>query len=303
MMTIEKLLDGLMVSVEPFVICRNTAGPAMSFDALEFTSLHYVVAGSGTLFPRRGPSIQLGPGSMVVVPAGIAYQLEGSGADDANLEMAKNCLPLELGLDAVGTTDGDGGIVMACALIKATYQRLHGLFDHLAEPIAVHPDQHETIGSVLTAVLNEMANPQPGSNALIALMMKQVLVYLLRQYCVSGQCQVAWLSALEDPQLAGVLEQMIDEPGRRFSVELLADSAGMSRSAFAQRFKEAFGRSPMDFLKELRLQRAAQMLKTSDRPIKSIADRVGFDSRSHFSRSFSEYYGSSPAEYRDGALP
>ena len=301
MMTIEKLLDGLMVSVEPFVICRNTTGPVLKFDALEFTSLHYVIAGSGILLTRSGDRIDLVPGSMVIVPAGVAYQLEGTGTEDENLTLAKNCLPLELGLEAVGSTDGEGGIVMACASIKATYQRLHGLFDHLSVPIAIHPRQHETIGTVLTAVLNEMANPQPGSNALIALLMKQVLVYLLRQYCESGNCQVAWLSALEDPQLAGVLEQMIDEPGRRFSLELLADSAGMSRSAFAQRFKAAFGRSPMDFLKELRLQRAAQLLKTSDRPVKSIADQVGFDSRSHFSRSFTDYYGSSPAEFREGA--
>ena len=173
------------------------------------------------------------------------------------------------------------------------------MFDYLAEPIVLHPLEHETIGLVLTALLSEMANPQPGSNALIALLMKQCLVYLLRRYCESGNCQVPWLSALEDPQLSSVLEQMIDEPGRRFTLELLADRAGMSRSAFAQRFKATFGRSAMDFLKELRLQRAAHLLKTTRRPIKSIADQVGFESRSHFSRShfsrsFTDFYGIAP---------
>jgi transcriptional regulator GlxA family with amidase domain len=106
------------------------------------------------------------------------------------------------------------------------------------------------------------------------------------------------LSALEVPQLSKVLEQMIDEPGRRFKLELLADSAGMSRSAFTLRFKGTFGRSARDFLKELRLQRAAHLLQTTRRPIKSIADQVGFESRSHFSRSFTDFFGIAPADFR-----
>jgi AraC-like DNA-binding protein len=301
MMTIEKLLEGLMVSVEPFVICRTTAGPALSFTALDFSTLHYVVAGSGALLLSGQKDIVLGPGSMVILPSGMAYRLRGDGKEDANLTMAKNCLPLELGLEEVGSASGDGGIVMACSSITATYQKVHGLFDRLAEAIVLQPRKHETIGSVLTALLSEMANPQPGSHSLIALLMKQCLVYVLRHYCESGSCRVPWLSALEDPQLSGVLEQMIDDPGRRFTLELLADSAGMSRSSFAQRFKASFGRSPMDFLKELRLQRAAQLLKTTRRPIKSIADQIGFESRSHFSRSFTDFFGTTPAEFRNAA--
>jgi len=303
MMTIEKLLEGLLVKVEPFVICRTPAGPKLSFPALEFTTLHYVVAGNGALSQSGRAPFILAPGSMVIMPRDTAYRLsgegEGEGDKDDNLTVAKNCLPLELGLNEMGSTAGEGGIVLACSSITATYQKVRGLFDYLAEPIVLHPLEHDSIGSVLTALLNEMANPLPGSNALIALLMKQCLVYLLRRYCESGDCQVPWLAALEDPQLSSVLEQMIDEPGRRFTLELLADSAGMSRSAFAQRFKATFGRSPMDFLKELRLQRAAELLQTTRRPIKSIADQVGFESRSHFSRSFTEFFGTAPADFRN----
>lgn len=301
MMTIEKLLDGLMVDVEPFVICRTSAGPRLSFAPLDFATLHYVIAGSGSLWLKGRPPIALLPGSMVVIPARVAYELsgEGEGEDDENLEMAKNCIPLDLGMESIGNAHGDGGIVMACSSIKATYQQLRGLFDLLDEPIVLQPEEHTAIGGVLSALLQEMANPQPGSNALITLLMKQCLVYLLRHYCECGDCRVAWLSALDDPHLSGVLERMIDDPGRRYTLELLAEGAGMSRSAFAQRFKETFGRPPMDFLKELRLQRAAFLLRTTRRPIKSIADQIGFESRSHFSRSFTDYYGTAPADFRN----
>lgn len=299
MMTIERLLEGLMIEVEPFVICRTTVGPKLSVAAMEFATLHYVVAGSGLLHMSATSSITLEPGSIVILPPGTAHQLSGSGDDDDELEVAKNCQPLDLGMEEVGSNTGRGGIVIACSSINATYQKTQGLFDYLVEPIVAHPLDGDSVEQVMSTLLNEMTDPRPGSKALIALLMKQCLVYVLRRYCDSGSCQVSWLSALNDPQLSATLEQMIDEPGRRFTLELLAESAGMSRSAFAQRFKSTFGRSAMDLLKEIRLQRAAHLLHTTRRPVKSIADHVGFDSRSHFSRSFTEFFGTSPAEFRD----
>ena len=299
MMTIEKLLEGLMISAQPFVICRTTNGPKLNLPAVDFPSLHYVVAGSGILTPVVGAQITLSQGSIVILPAGMSYQIAGDGDDERDLEMAKNCVPVSLGLQEISSAEGRGGIVLACSNINATYQQTRGLFDYLVEPIASHPRKEDAINNVLTTVLNEMADPKPGSKELISLLMKQCLVYLLRRYCESGNCQVPWLSALDDPQLSPTLEQMINEPGRRYTLELLADNAGMSRSAFAQRFKDAFGRSAMDFLKELRLQRAAHLLHTTRRPIKSIADMVGFDSRSHFSRSFTDYFNVSPGEFRE----
>ncbi len=299
MMTIEKLLDGLLVSVEPFVICRTPAGPQLNLPALEFASLHYVVAGSGNLEIEARTPIRLETDPVVVLPPGLAYRLTGDGDDDEALAAARNCEPAALGMGQVGDAEGAGGIVVACGSINATYQRTRGLFDYLNEPIVTPMREGDSIGQTLDALLKEMANPGPGSNALIALLMQQTLIYVLRHYCESGQCQVPWLSALEDAQLARALEQMIDEPGRRFTLELLAETAGMSRSAFAQCFRDAFGRSAMDFLKELRLQRAAHLLRTTQRPVKSIAELVGFDSRSHFSRSFGDYFGLAPAEFRD----
>lgn len=299
MMDIEKLLEGLMVSVEPFVICRTSAGSKLNHSSMEGPTLHYVVAGSGTLLVANHPSTNLEPGTIVILPPGMSHEVTGNYDEDDSLDTARNCQPLKLGMKEIGSIDGKGGIAIACSSINAIYQKVHGLFNYLKAPLITHPVEGEGISQTLTTLLHEMADPKPGSNALITLLMKQCLVYVLRRYCESGNCQVPWLSALDDPQLSRTLEQMIDEPGRRFTLELLADSAGMSRSAFAQRFKAAFERSPMDFLKELRLQRAAHLLRTTRRPVKSIADQVGFESRSHFSRSFTQFFGASPADFRN----
>ena len=54
----------------------------------------------------------------------------------------------------------------------------------------------------------------------------------------------------------------------------------------------------MDLLRELRLRRAAQMLKSSQAPVKAVAQAVGYGSRSYFSRAFKAFYGIDPAAYR-----
>jgi AraC family transcriptional activator of mtrCDE len=72
----------------------------------------------------------------------------------------------------------------------------------------------------------------------------------------------------------------------------------MSRSTFSDRFGAAFGRSPIAYVREVRLRKAADMLRATDRPIDAIASRVGFASRSHFSQAFRDLFGESPSVLR-----
>ena len=72
----------------------------------------------------------------------------------------------------------------------------------------------------------------------------------------------------------------------------------MSRSVFAARFTEAVGHPPIEFLKTLRLDRAAHLLARTDVPVKSVAARAGYSSRSSFTRAFLARYGLGPARFR-----
>ncbi len=73
----------------------------------------------------------------------------------------------------------------------------------------------------------------------------------------------------------------------------------MSRSAFAERFPVAFGRSPMSLVQHVRMQRAYQLLRQNGSlSIDEVAGRVGHSSRSHFSRAFKRHHGVSPAACR-----
>lgn len=106
------------------------------------------------------------------------------------------------------------------------------------------------------------------------------------------------MAAAQDERLWAATGYIFSHPEAPHSLEALAERAGMSRSSFAVRFKHTFGRGPMDLVRELRMIQAAQLLACSDTPVKTVAEQVGYDSRSYFSRAFRDAFGLSPADYR-----
>ena len=85
--------------------------------------------------------------------------------------------------------------------------------------------------------------------------------------------------------------------GDAFTLEDLARAVGVSRFHFARLFRISTGESPMEFLLRSRIERAKQILVTSDRRMSEIAATLGFCDQSHFSRSFRRYAGVTPRQF------
>ena len=81
-------------------------------------------------------------------------------------------------------------------------------------------------------------------------------------------------------------------------VDDLARAAGLSRAHFSREFRRAFGESPYSYLLTRRLERAASLLRMTDRSIADICLSVGLQSQGSFTTSFKRMYGASPAAYR-----
>jgi len=86
-------------------------------------------------------------------------------------------------------------------------------------------------------------------------------------------------------------------------VEDMAAAAGLSRAHFSREFRRAFGDSPHGYLLTRRLERAAALLRTTDRSIPEICFAVGLRSVGSFTTSFTRAYGRSPAAYRAAFPP
>jgi AraC-like DNA-binding protein len=81
-------------------------------------------------------------------------------------------------------------------------------------------------------------------------------------------------------------------------VDDLAEAAGLSRAHFSREFRRAFGESPHAYLLTRRLERAAALLRTTDRSVADICVSVGLQSVGSFTTSFTRTFGISPTAYR-----
>ncbi|MFF5403451.1 helix-turn-helix transcriptional regulator [Streptomyces misionensis] len=103
--------------------------------------------------------------------------------------------------------------------------------------------------------------------------------------------------------VATALHAIHTAPARHWTVRLLADTARVSRSAFAARFKRTVGQGPLQYLTRWRLELAAHRLATTEQTVAAIADAVGYGSEAALSLAFKRELGITPGGYRKQARP
>lgn len=149
--------------------------------------------------------------------------------------------------------------------------------------------------------MQELHEQQPGGFLVIQHLAHMVLVQALRLHLAEGlKGGVGWLFALADEQMGAAISSMHDDPTHRWTLQELAERAGMSRSSFALKFKETVGTSPMEYLTRWRMLLAGERLENSSDPVSIIALSLGYESESAFSTAFKRVMGCSPRQYSRG---
>ncbi|WHZ10533.1 MAG: Transcriptional regulator, AraC family [Burkholderiaceae bacterium] len=105
------------------------------------------------------------------------------------------------------------------------------------------------------------------------------------------------IAGLSDPRLARTLTAVHRSPGEPWTLPRMAAAAAMSRSAFAQAFKQTTGTTPAAYLTDCRLTAASAMLRARH-PVKRVADELGFADPSSLSRAFRQRFGAAPRAWR-----
>jgi AraC-like DNA-binding protein len=150
----------------------------------------------------------------------------------------------------------------------------------------------------LERMKEELRDPQPGGGLIAQQLAYMMLVQALRLHLAEGAKRgVGWLFALADKQMSGAITCMHDDPGHPWTLQKLAEHVGMSRSIFAQRFKETVGKTPMEYLTRWRMLLAGDRLTSSDDSIAAIATSLGYESESAFGKAFRRVMGCSPRQY------
>jgi len=156
----------------------------------------------------------------------------------------------------------------------------------------------------LERMRQELREPQPGGFLVAQHLAYMMLVQALRLHLAEGlKSGVGWLFALADKQMSAAITAMHDDPAHRWTLQELAQVAGMSRSIFAQKFKDTVGEPPMEYLVRWRMTLAADKLVNSSDPISVIALSLGYESESAFGKAFKRVMGCSPRQYGRGRSP
>jgi AraC-like DNA-binding protein len=152
--------------------------------------------------------------------------------------------------------------------------------------------------TVLDLLFSEAVAHNCGRQAMLDRLFEVVLIQVLRVLMESGQTRVGMLAGLAHPQLRKAIVAMHEQPEREWSLEDLAAASGMSRSVFANGFREAVGTTPGSYLQSWRVGLAQKAL-LQGRSLKLIAQDVGYGSEAALSRAFKAQSGKSPRDWRN----
>lgn len=297
---LDSLLEALDIDPVAFSDCRIASGWALVFEPQPLPGLHYILRGHATLSLGSKERIALSPRSMVITPPGVPYAFEVSGRPaSAGRRVAGISV-------SVGAIDGvlrsvagsePADLEFVCGRFRASQTAALDLFASLTSPLIETFDEDDCPTELLELLRTELAQCQPGMRAMASALLLQVLVMLFRRTLVTGPGWRSRFALREDPQVSRAFSVILADPSAPHSIDRLAATACLSRSAFISRFTKAFGLPPMAIVRKARLSRAAALIKTGRFGIGQAAALVGYASQSSFSRAFRLEFGIDPTHF------
>ena len=269
---------------------------------LKSPMFHIILSGDGFITLADREPIPLGTGDLIMMPHGHTHRLQS----DVSVPTVR-FTDLMVG-DPPRKPDiiesGGGGAITAIACGHLAFDRgeMHPLLAQLPPLIHIRGGANgaqEWLETTSQLISSELRAERMGTAALLDRLGGVLFIQVVRAYVESlAPDQAGWLGALRDPRIGGALELIHEAPARAWSIADLACKVGMSRSAFAGRFKTLVSETPMQYLARWRMHRAAHYLRTEGLGVHEVAERVGYESSATFSKAFKRHTGSAPAAYR-----
>ncbi len=261
--------------------CDNLEAPwRKTFTDTEAAAFHMVRRGE--CWATAGDeTVHMGPGDLIFLAPGLDHVLESHppGADPA--AHSTNTLLLCGYADfAADTVTPLGGIFPTLTLIRE---------DELT--------RHAWLKATLDQLSSEYLAHGPGSELIVNKLTEVVLIELIRiNFCRNEDN--SFLAALNDSVVSRALQLLHEKPEHPWTLDSLADQVALSRAAFAKRFKSMVGETMFQYLTSLRMQKARDLLRTTQLPVYEISERSGYESELAFIRTFKKHAAMTPKQFR-----
>ncbi len=269
----------------------------------ETFSLYVVTEGECTVAPDEGMEVTLGPGEMALVPGTMPHTI-ASSLGSAPSESSSVRHQLTDNFDTL-TARGDGE---HCRVLMGTLDVVPGaglrVLRQLPPVIKVFPKDGLSgvwVPATIRMIVREAIDKRTAADDVMTRLADLVVLFMTRTWLEQADYDGGAPSAWADERIGSVVARLHERPADPWTVAEMARAAGMSRSAFAQRFTEVTGSTPLQMVAERRMLQADRMLRTGDETVATIAARCGYASESSFGRAFRRTYGTTPAAARRAA--
>ena len=267
--------------------------------------LHLILQGGAVIELRESgtsTSEELVAGEYAVLFYGDPHTVKGTREATRLSPLSDDGEPTDepASLDLVGSS-GRCARLVSCALTLARAMPSYAV-PPLPKLLAVRPGRDAVRLRHVTSVDPLQIDADchgPGGSAFMHALANVLLFQIIRQaYSQTTRVFPVSLGAPIANTIAATLRIMEAHPQRSWTVAQLAKGMGLSRSAFAAQFRAHVGRSPMEYLTEVRMKYAADLLRgCSGIPLWEVGRRVGYQDESSFARAFKLRFGVSPRAY------
>jgi AraC family transcriptional activator of mtrCDE len=304
---LSQLLDMITVTGQLEIRCAYGAPWRIAYghSAAREIPYHVVLEGVAILEDPEDETVrELSAGDIVMLPHGSAHILhDGSGRAPVSVYMrqASNLV--------ISENDGGGSrLDMLCGrfFIAPPHDRL--VRDYLPTKLVVHatkPDQEsdpckasDQLAALVRLMRSETMGDTLGGYAMLNALSSALFTLALRVASDSEEAPTGLLALAGHPRLAPALSAMFNDPGRPWTLPELAQLCSMSRATFMRHFQDKLGRSAYEMLTDIRMSLASNELKRPYATTEAVAETVGYQSVAAFRRSFAQWMGMTPGEWR-----
>lgn len=157
--------------------------------------------------------------------------------------------------------------------------------------------QNKEIGEILEKIVYINKNKTPASSVQIIALLYQLIFLFYNNQTVFKKTEKT-----TDSKFDSIIKYINENFPKIVNTSIISEKFGYDESYFCRKFKSATGLTVMKYIKVLRLEHAQNLLKNTNEDIQSISSACGFNDHCYFTRSFKEYFGFTPSEYRTRCL-
>jgi len=265
--------------------------------------LHYVISGEMFLETAGEEPLLVRSGELVLLPRNEPHVLSNRPGQRSINSKHLIRQGTDGGLSSIVHGGASGPMTNVICGFLANEEMRNPLMATLPKVLKVNINEgasRDWIESSLRYGAHQLSQGNLASSSIMAKLSEMLFVEAVRGYSESLVAhEKHWLHGLKDKYVGRALAALHDRLSHCWSVPELAAEAGLSRSAFVERFTAAMGAPPMQYLAKSRMLLAKELLVERQKSIGQVAAAVGYDAEAAFNRAFKREFGVPPARWRD----